>query len=720
MRARKQTWIPALGLVLLTLPFGSGCMETSWAAARRTDTVASYNQFIRDHPESRFVGDAQERMDYLRVKTFQTIEVYEEFERRHPKSELLAELQGTVEPLFFERARRANTPRSYTEFLSLYPDGQLRAKAEGNQAYVQTVLRDPSPQALQRFISEYPESDFLVEAKRTLEIVDLRSKTAIRTLGIKVDIAPNVTQPERVSRGFTSLIGQAYMARGVKVKALRADQIPGPDLDAWVQVDYREAPAPGALGSATLFSYCRIRLVHRAFEEPIWDRSFEAAADHLVKGAYGRDKTIFGNAKYAFWENFFVPVSTWASSQARVSELRYTEPVQALHVLADRGALLLERGGVDFIDVSSPAELKILERYRREADLAEWRGIRMLRDDLAITFGNDGAELIRRGNQQATRLARWEGGEVGAIRSAILYDDSTLLLAGARGLFAVRMNRAPLTPQRLLDGEIVALETQGKFLFVVRADRVEVALPKHLMMHITARRVGLGQNFRAERASRAGDRIFVFGQGAVAEVSLADPTRPAVVSRIARTELGHIADITSDPRHRFVLGERGLQVIDRLSQSEEEQAVEDYIQVEASAGLAMKGRFALAVGQNALEVFDMAPYYNSRAVIAKIKPAKKKSVAQDESAAAAPAPTDAPPAELVPAEGVPSEVAPAADKQGEAAPEGSVPSEAKPAESEAKPAEPQAQEAAPEAAPAEGQPAETAPAEGEATSPEQR
>jgi hypothetical protein len=694
VRGRKKTWIPALGLVALTLPFGSGCMETSWAAARRSDTVAAYNQFIRDHPESRFVDDAKERMDYLRVKTFQTVEVYEEFARRHPKSELLPELQATVEPLFFERARRANTPRAYTEFLGLYPDGRLRAKAEGNQAYVQTVLRDPSPEALQRFIAEYPESDFLPEATRTLEIIDLRAKTAIRTLGIKVDIAPNVSQPERVSRGFTSLIGQAYMARGVKVKALRADQIPGPDLDAWVLVDYREAPASGALGASTLFSYCRIRLVHRAFEEPIWDRSFEAAADHLVKGAYGRDKTIFGNAKYAFWEDFFVPVSTWASSQARVSELRYTEPVQSLHVLADRGALLLERGGVDFIDVSSPTELKILERYRREADLADWRGVRMLREDLAITYGNDGAELIRRGDQQATRLARWEGGEVGAIRAAMLYDDSTLLLAGSRGLFAVRMNRAPLTPQRLLDGEIVALEGQGKFLFVVRPDRVEVALPKHLMMHITARRVPLGKSFRAERASRAGDRIFVFGQGAVAEVSLADPTRPAVVSRIDRTQLGDIADITSDPRHRYVLGERGLQVVDRLSATEEEQPVEDYIQVEADAGLALKGRFALTVGQNALEVFDMAPYYNSRAVITKLKPAKKPSSAPETEEESAPAaPGEAAPAELAPAEGVPSEVAPtqAAPADGQPAPD------AAPAEG----------------APAEGQPAETAPAESE-------
>jgi hypothetical protein len=612
VRSRKQACIRVLGLIALATFCGSGCMETSWAAARRSDTVAAYNQFIRDHPDSQFIDSARERMDYLRVRTFQTVEVYEEFERRHPKSELLPELKATVEPLFFERARTANTPRAYAEFLTLYPDGKLRPKAEGNEYYVQTVLRDPKPEALRSFVSQYPESDFVAEAQRTLDLIDVRGKSAIRTLGVKVDIAPNVSQPERVARGFTSLIGQAYRARGVQVKVLRADQIPGPDLDAWVSVDYREAPAPGALGATSLFSYCRIRLQHRDFEEPIWDRSFDAPADHLVKGAFGRDKTVFGNAKYSFWEHFFVPVSTWASSRARVGELRYTEPVQSLHVFGDRGALLLERGGVDFLDVSAPGDVKILERYRREADLADWRGIRMLRDDLAITFGNDGAELIRRSDQQATRLARWEGGEVGAVRSATLYDTSTLLIAGSRGLFAVRMNRTPLTPQRLLDGEIVALEAQGQFLFVIRTDRVEVALPKHLMMHITARRIPLGKGFRAERASRAGDRIFVFGNDSVVEVSIAEPTRPAVVSRIEHGSLGSIADMTSDVRHRYLLGERGLQVVDRLSVSDDPQDVQDYIQVEADATLAMKGRFALAVGQSSLEVFDMAPYHDER------------------------------------------------------------------------------------------------------------
>jgi hypothetical protein len=170
------------------------------------------------------------------------------------------------------------------------------------------------------------------------------------------------------------------------------------------------------------------------------------------------------------------------------------------------------------------------------------------------------------------------------------------------------------------------------------------------------------------------------------------------VSRIERADLGDIADITSDLRHRFVVGERGLQVVDRLAQSDEAQPVEDYIQLEADSGVALKGRFALTVGHNALQVFDMAPYYNSRAVVSKLKPAKKRGKnAPPEEETAPAAPTDAPPAEVAPAEGT---SAPAEAKPADAAPADGASGSAAPAESEAKPSE-----AAPaEAAPAESQP----------------
>ena len=96
-----------------------------------------------------------------------------------------------------------------------------------------------------------------------------------------------------------------------------------------------------------MLSHCRVRLYHKNIEEPIWDLKFDAPADHILKGAYGRDKTVFGNSKYRFWEEFFVPVSTWAASQSRIKSLSWLEPVKNIHVRGDRAAVLLERGAAE-------------------------------------------------------------------------------------------------------------------------------------------------------------------------------------------------------------------------------------------------------------------------------------------------------------------------------------------------------------------------------------
>ena len=589
-------------------------METAWEATRRIDTVAAYNQYLRDNPESANRDEAQERMSYLRVRTYKTIDAYEEFVRRYPESALLPDLRDVVEELYFRRARLQNSAEAYRDFLQAYPDGKLASKAQGNLAYVSDVARAPGRDALERFIAAHPQSDFVPEAEKTLWILDLRDETRIQRLGVRVDVAPNVMQPARVRSGFASLVAKYYREHGVEITVMPADGVPGDDLDGWVRVDYREAPTSSAFGGSNLYALCRVRVYQRDVEEPIWDRSFEAPAEHIAKGAYSRDRTVFGNSNYAFWEGFFVPVSTWAVSKMRVNALDYLEAVRAIHVLGDSAALLLERGGVDFLDVSSPFEVNVRERYRREVDLSTWRGVRMLNDELAITFGNDGAEVIRRSDQRAERLARFEPGQVGQVSGAVLFDDATLLISSNKGLFAVRMNRAPLVPQALLDGAVIGVERRGEWVYVVRPDRIEAAKPEHLILHITAARAGLGRDFKALRVKRQGDSLFVFGDQRVIEVSLASAGKPRPVAVIEHQEVGPLADLAASGDHLYLLGERGLQIADPNG-----RRVEDFVQVGASRAVAMKGRFGLLVGESSVEVLDLSPYAEPEAAPASVE-----------------------------------------------------------------------------------------------------
>jgi hypothetical protein len=592
-----------LGIVCGLAALALACAESSWEAARRLDTVAGYNQFLRDHPNSPRQTEAKERMDYLRVTTYRTIEVFEEFERRYPNSPLLANLREQVESLYFAKAREANTPSGYAAFLRAYPSGEYAARAQGNSFYVSQVRTNPTPRALRDFIERHPESDFVEESKRTLEVMAARQETAIKRLGVRVEVAPNVAQAARVRQGFASMVAREYRARGIDLKLLEAGEEAGPDLDAWMIIEYREAPASGVLGGNTLLSHCRVRLFPTGSNEPVWDREFEAPADHLLKGAYGRDKTLFANAKFRFWDNFFVPVSSWSVTRTRVKTLDYFEDVRAIDVRGDRAALLLERGGIDFLDVSSPGSVEVVDRYRREADLTDWSGVRLLSEDLALSFGSDGAELIRRTELAAERLARFEAPDVGAIRGGVLYDRDTLLFAGNRGAFAVRMQRSPLEAQRLLDGEVVGIEAVPPYVFVVRPQRVEVTSPRQLLQHITVRGTAFPRGFKAKRAKLVGDSLYVFGENELLEVNIRDAQNPRVAERMSHENFGPIADLGGEYGNLYMLGARGLQITGQGG-----RPVNDNIQVTANQAIGIKDRFALLVGNHKLEVLDLAPY----------------------------------------------------------------------------------------------------------------
>ncbi len=602
MRATNRVFLQVAGLLTLVAALVAGCASSSWDGVRRKDTVGSYHQFLRDHPSSRHAAEARERLAFLRVKNLPTLEAFEEFESVYPDSSLTAELREIVEPLFFELARETNEPEAYRDFLRRYPNGHMTAKARGNLAYVAQIREAPTPAALRTFVEQHPDSDFVEEAVRTLELVEFRRSTSIRRLGVRVEVAPNVVQADRVRRGFAAVVARNYRDAGIEVAVIPPGEGPSSNMDGWMRIDYHEAPASGTFGGRTLLSHCRVRLYHKDFEEPVWDRKFEAPAEHEIKGAYGRDKTVFGNSKYSFWESFFVPVSTWAVSQSRVKTLSWHEDVRDIHVMGDRAVVLFERGGVDLVDISTPIEPKVTDRFRRGSDLTHWHGVRLIDDRHIMIYGSDGAELLLRTDTGIKRVADWDAAEIGAISGVASYDGRTVFLAGAEGLYAIRLNQKPLMPHRLLDGEVIAVAARHPYVYVVRRDKVEVATPKHLLRHLTGTKLSLGK-FRALKVRTLGDSLYLFGKKHIVRVSLEDPQNPRVAALMSSEDIGSVSDVAADQGHLYLLGSRGLQVA-----GPQGKWIADSIQVNAVTALQINGRFAFLVGGKSLEVLDLAPY----------------------------------------------------------------------------------------------------------------
>ena len=153
------------GAVALVATLFISCADSSWEAVRRRDSVAAYNQFLRDHPNSSYADEARQRLEFRRIRTIPSVHGYENFLAQFPNSPLRPELKAFIEPKFFERARAANTGDGYRQFLALYPSGEYYDRSLGNLEYVERVRGNPSPSVLRRFAAEHPDSDFAVEAR---------------------------------------------------------------------------------------------------------------------------------------------------------------------------------------------------------------------------------------------------------------------------------------------------------------------------------------------------------------------------------------------------------------------------------------------------------------------------------------------------------------------------------------------------------------------------
>jgi hypothetical protein len=592
--------LPAL-LSILAL----ACADSSWEAARRADTVAAYHQFLRDNPDSGRKRDAEQRIAFLRVKVRPTVATFEAFEKEYPDSPMLAELSDLVEPLFLDAARSDNTVEAYREFLRRFPNGELRGRAEGNLAYVESVQQRPTPAALREFLEAHPDSDYAGEARETLALLESRRTTSIRSLAIRVDVASNVEDAERVRQGFASVVARDYGEAGIQTTVVPPGEPIPEGTDAWIHLDYREVPAPGTFGGRTLIAQCKVRVYQRDQSEPIWDRTFEAPAEHLLKGAHGRDRTIFANSHYAFWGKFFVPVTTWATSRTRVARLDYSEPVVVLDVLGERAAALLGSGAVEYLEVSSPLEPRVVARYRRGRDLTRWTGLRVLPAERVAVYGSNGAELIDFSGRAPKRVAWWEATEVGVIRDAAGYG-STLLLAGSKGVYAVRTEQTNPVPNRLIEADLVGVAVHAGHIYLVGPKRLEVATPKQLLAHLTGQKTSLGDRLQPRRVRLAGDTLYVFGDSSVIGFSLARPEQPVPVARMDEENLGAMSDLFADREHLYLLGERGLQVVGPGGKWIAEQ-----IQVSGDSSIAGKGRYAIVAGSQSIEVVDLSPYHDT-------------------------------------------------------------------------------------------------------------
>jgi outer membrane protein assembly factor BamD (BamD/ComL family) len=142
--------------------------------AEQTNTEQAFTQFIKKHPDSPLLAQAQaglEKAVYQTAKQTGTSRAFESFLNRFPKSPLARQAKVDLENTEYEQARHAGTGAAYEAFLGRFPAGDHAPKAKTELEsieYVQAKQTGTVP-AYEAFLGRFPVGEHAAQAKVELD-----------------------------------------------------------------------------------------------------------------------------------------------------------------------------------------------------------------------------------------------------------------------------------------------------------------------------------------------------------------------------------------------------------------------------------------------------------------------------------------------------------------------------------------------------------------------
>jgi hypothetical protein len=94
----------------------------------------------------------------------------------------------------------------------------------------------------------------------------------------------------------------------------------------------------------------------------------------------------------------------------------------------------------------------------------------------------------------------------------------------------------------------------------------------------------------------------VLGKADAVIVDLAHPSKPEIVSRLERKEIGKIEDAVGMNRRVFLIDGRGLHLLDTKLRN-----VVEFVDIKPRQRVARMGRFLITTGDESLQVMDTTP-----------------------------------------------------------------------------------------------------------------
>jgi formylglycine-generating enzyme required for sulfatase activity len=181
-----------------------------WQSAEKSNTIADYEEYLRQYSQGRFAGMANNRIAALRGTAANTAPARPEAPSPTPAQALNPE---AVELALWQRAEKSNTVADYEEYLRQYKQGRFAANANNRILALRGAAANAAPAGVEA--PSQPSMRYArVSGKGALPLAPMSFTTA------KVDTNGRVTRlPGRSANGYIE-----QLPRGVKLEMV---EVPG-------------------------------------------------------------------------------------------------------------------------------------------------------------------------------------------------------------------------------------------------------------------------------------------------------------------------------------------------------------------------------------------------------------------------------------------------------------------------------------------------------------
>ena len=194
---------------------------------REENTIASFIEYMEDHPQSKYFESARRNWHTLEFKVASetnTWQAYKKYMDTFPRSSEYPIAKKFYERLIFEDLTSEKSQRSYEIFLKNYPETPFRDSIEN--IIFEFFTLDNRIENYQRFLNEYPNSKSSKIALRYLYHVSERDISIINNTNIqselidslrdisKVDKVPLIGIDDNGRTSFVNLIGEEIIDGG--------------------------------------------------------------------------------------------------------------------------------------------------------------------------------------------------------------------------------------------------------------------------------------------------------------------------------------------------------------------------------------------------------------------------------------------------------------------------------------------------------------------------